>query len=124
LIVLTHQLDVIRQLADETIVLFAGRIVEHGPTMRVMGDSAGHPYTQELLRAHADPGRSRPLELAAVPAVGCAYALRCDRALEARCTSALPPLTAGESATHAVRCWWQVPPTSPASATQRPVDPS
>ncbi len=46
----THDLRVVRSVAHETLVLYRGRVVEHGPTGAVFADP-GHPYTRRLLMA-------------------------------------------------------------------------
>jgi oligopeptide transport system ATP-binding protein len=46
-ILISHDLAVVRQLADETIVLRHGTVVERGPTARIL-DNPQHPYTQQL----------------------------------------------------------------------------
>ena len=50
---ITHDLAVMRQMADRVYVLYRGEIVEHGPTEEVMS-RPGHPYTRQLLRSAAD----------------------------------------------------------------------
>jgi ABC-type glutathione transport system ATPase component len=54
-ILISHDLAVVRQLTDETIVLRRGIVVERGPTARVL-DSPRHPYTQQLRASVPRPG--------------------------------------------------------------------
>jgi len=54
-ILISHDLAVVRQLANETIVLRHGTVVEHGPTARVL-DNPEHPYTQQLRASVPRPG--------------------------------------------------------------------
>ncbi|MFM2071344.1 MAG: hypothetical protein RLZZ623_1607 [Actinomycetota bacterium] len=104
----THDLAVVANLADRVAVMYAGRIVEEGPT-RTIFESPSHPYTRYLTAAAPDisgdqaivglggrapsPGK-RP--------VGCAFALRCELAVDA-CRSSFPAVTE-VSLGHTVRC--------------------
>ena len=54
-IVISHNLAVVRQLTDETLVLHRGTVVERGPTGRVL-DNPQHPYTKRLRASVARPG--------------------------------------------------------------------
>ena len=109
----THDLSVIARLAQRVIVMYAGRVVEHGPT-RAIFRAPQHPYTAGLLAALPKPvGDERP-ELAQIPGAppdpaaippGCPFQPRCRQAID-RCAAELPPLTRrGEGA---AACW--VPP--------------
>jgi peptide/nickel transport system ATP-binding protein len=92
---ISHNLAVVRYMASSIAVMYLGRIVEHGPAERVLGDPQ-HPYTRELLAAvpgePAPPAQAehtaglttgRPAEPAAEPAdphhppAGCRYHPRC-----------------------------------------------
>ncbi|MDR3099544.1 MAG: ABC transporter ATP-binding protein [Paraburkholderia sp.] len=98
LIWITHDLSVVAGLADELAVMYAGRIVEHGPVDAVL-DEPQHPYTAGLIaslpslnqrgeRLRQIPGMTP--NLLAMPA-GCAFAPRCAHA-SAAC-GARPELT-------------------------------
>jgi peptide/nickel transport system ATP-binding protein len=95
---ITHDLGVIRQMADRTAVMYAGKIVETAST-RVLFDRAAHPYTQRLLRCRPDrQRRGRALETipGMVPdpeafAPGCRFCDRCPHAF-APCRDQEPPL--------------------------------
>ncbi|MFE4217183.1 ABC transporter ATP-binding protein [Streptomyces sp. NPDC056844] len=61
-LLLSHDLDVVRELADEVLVMRGGRVVEQGPAHRIL-DGPAHPWTKELLAEprtlpYADPGRT------------------------------------------------------------------
>ncbi len=104
----SHDLAVVGTLANRVAVMYAGRVVEIGPTHDLFR-AAAHPYTQRLIAAipHLTGGREligiggRAPSPGRRPA-GCMFAPRCTFAQE-RCTVALPelrPIAAG----HAVRC--------------------
>jgi dipeptide transport system ATP-binding protein len=96
---ISHNLAVVEHIADEVMVMYLGRVVEHGPT-RVLFDQPRHPYTQALLAAtpRLDPGERQVRALAIGeppsplnPPPGCAYASRCPLA-QARCRESAPVL--------------------------------
>jgi peptide/nickel transport system ATP-binding protein len=102
---ITHDLAVVAELCDRVYVMYAGRIVEHGPTAAVLRRPL-HPYTAALLRSLPDQGQPRGM-LAAIPGTaataadsdsGCAFAPRCAYA-HARCAT-LPPLIPIRSMVH------------------------
>lgn len=107
LLFITHDLGVVSQIADRTLVMYAGRIVEEGPTAEVLC-APRHPYTQGLLRAAPRLSRERlvPIpgtvpDLDALPS-GCAFGPRCHQHIS-ECDAAVPKLReAGEN--HAARC--------------------
>lgn len=107
---ITHDLGVASELCDEIAVLYAGRVVEKGPTPEVLANPR-HPYTAGLLAAVPRFSRNReplkvipgePLRLTRVVA-GCAFAPRCDRAI-GKCQSEDPFLEQSDGSTH-VACW-------------------
>ncbi|MCC7282709.1 MAG: ABC transporter ATP-binding protein [Acetobacteraceae bacterium] len=98
LLLITHNLGVVAQSAHRVAVMYAGRLVEEGPTAEIFAHPA-HPYTRGLLAATPRPGRRMlPVPIpGTVPAPGslrwrgCAFAARCPAVLDA-CRDAPPPL--------------------------------
>jgi oligopeptide/dipeptide ABC transporter ATP-binding protein len=85
ILLVTHDMGVIAELADRVAVMYAGRVVEQGPVQTMFADPL-HPYTQALQACVPRPDRPAPARLAsiaggppdptALPA-GCAFAARC-----------------------------------------------
>ncbi|NDJ61792.1 MAG: ABC transporter ATP-binding protein [Chloroflexi bacterium] len=107
----THDLASARYFADETMVMYAGHIVESGGSEELTQDPQ-HPYTQLLLSAVPDPARglrTQETEIAGeVPSLsevgeGCPFAARCPHVMS-RCREAMPPVTR-LSETRWVRCY-------------------
>ncbi len=107
-ILVTHDIAVAAEVADEVIVMYAGRIVEQGPIRTILRDPQ-HPYTRGLLGANVKPGQhDRPLaipgsppNLAGIPNC-CTFAPRCSM-VQQECWMDLPMLTpVGEG--HVARC--------------------
>ncbi|MGO9358500.1 MAG: ABC transporter ATP-binding protein [Xanthobacteraceae bacterium] len=112
MVFITHNLGVVADVADSVMVMYAGRIVEHGHVRTVM-TAPLMPYTQGLIRAVPSltlPERFEPLTSipGTVPSPtelppGCSFAPRCAFAVSGLCDAGLPPLE--EAAVgHAVRC--------------------
>ncbi len=87
---ITHDFGVVGQLCDRVAVMYAGRMVEEGPTEAVLRAPA-HPYTARLIACVPELGEGRR-EMAAIPGLppavddlppGCAFAPRCDKATDA-----------------------------------------
>ncbi|OOV87722.1 ABC transporter ATP-binding protein [Oceanospirillum linum] len=99
LILITHDLGVVSQVTQKAIVMYAGRIIEQGPTREIIND-AQHPYTQGLMNAlpqMAIPGQRLNQIRGSMPSLqkiptGCAFNPRCDYLRDA-CTKQLPGYT-------------------------------
>jgi peptide/nickel transport system ATP-binding protein len=99
---ISHNLAVISRMCDRVGVLYAGALIEEGPTAEVFGDPR-HPYTVGLLRCLPRPGRRKDHgRLDSIPGSpptpdedipGCLFAPRCGLA-EEKCRSLTPPFFA------------------------------
>mgnify|MGYP001205313016 CR=1 FL=1 len=108
LLLITHDLGVVAEVADRVAVMYAGRIVESGPVRAILRTPA-HPYTRGLLASipHGRRGERLAAIDGTVPAPGqrppgCAFAPRCSQR-RAGCDAAPPPEVAVADG-HTVRC--------------------
>jgi peptide/nickel transport system ATP-binding protein len=105
----THDIASARYVADEVMVMYAGQIVEHGPTDEVLQHPL-HPYTQLLLSAVPNPAKGLRMEKlppranrSLVPShLGCRFVDRCPLAVES-CFDT-PPALLELRTNHFVRC--------------------
>lgn len=106
---ISHNIAVVSQLCDRLYVMYAGRIVEAGPTRAVL-EAPQHPYTQALLRCLPERAESKA-ELEAIPGTvpnlleppqGCFYRPRCPEAND-QCLAKPPSMTSAPD--HLVACW-------------------
>jgi peptide/nickel transport system ATP-binding protein len=113
IVLITHDLGVVADLADRVAVMYAGRVVETAEVHEIFAKPQ-HPYTVGLLGAspaawrHAETHRLSEIPglvpvLSAQPDA-CTFADRCSRADDS-CTTSQPELTAG---VHRVACWHPV----------------
>jgi peptide/nickel transport system ATP-binding protein len=99
LVFISHDIALVRYMADHVALFYRGHLVEFGPTDAVFAPPY-HPYTQMLLASVPDP--AAPAERAAsreADAVapeettrGCAFAARCARRIDGTCTEIEPPI--------------------------------
>ncbi len=107
LVLVSHDLGVVRRIADRVIIMYAGRVVEEGPASAIFA-APRHPYTQGLLASALQQGDGErlyevpgtPPDLASLPP-GCSFRPRCPFAFD-RCVT-MPEL-APAGATHQARC--------------------
>ena len=123
IILITHDLGMVAEVADDIVVMYAGKLVEEANVYDLF-DAPSHPYTQGLLKSLPSPEfrveeltpiRGQPPDLSRVP-VGCSFAPRCDYRMDV-CTREEPPFR--EIAVgHRSRCWLEqapVPGSAPAA---------
>jgi oligopeptide/dipeptide ABC transporter ATP-binding protein len=111
-ILITHDLGVVARLSDDIAVMYAGRIVEHGPKRSIFYDPQ-HPYTWGLLGSIPRIDRPKPPRLHAIPGQppslirspqGCKFRPRCEHAFD-KCFEEPPLVSRVDEAGHLDRCW-------------------
>ncbi|MET7709912.1 ABC transporter ATP-binding protein [Micromonospora sp. NPDC005413] len=112
-LIITHDLGVIADIADRVVVMYAGRVVERAPVLDLFAYPR-HRYTAGLLSASPQPGRhagtDRLTEIPGlVPVLSiqpdlCTFADRCPAA-DAQCRDAAPPLEGVGGTDHLAACW-------------------
>lgn len=110
IIIITHDLGVIAEMADDVAVMYAGHVVENGPVHAIF-NTPRHPYTQALLgaipRLHHWPDRLTTIEGAppslTVDIVGCPFYARCGVRVD-RCKTENPTLMEIREG-HTCACW-------------------
>ena len=115
-ILVTHDLGVVADIADRVVVMYAGRVVEQGTLDEIFYDPQ-HPYTWGLLGSITRVDQDRSEKLPAIPGLppsllappsGCRFRPRCPHSFD-RCQEE-PPLSGRvpDSADHLDRCWLEV----------------
>ena len=111
MIFITHDLSLLVQLADEIVVMYAGRLVERA-SARALFAAPRHPYTLGLLNSFP-PMHGAKSELNGIPGSppdlsrppsGCSFHPRCPYAMP-RCSSDVPELVGLDGGTRSVACW-------------------
>jgi oligopeptide/dipeptide ABC transporter ATP-binding protein len=111
-ILITHDLGVIADVADEVVVMYGGMVMEHADRMTTF-TAYHHPYTEGLLQSlpayGGERARLRPIPgqppSPINPSAGCPFAARCPYVMD-RCLVEMPPLAqAGTELGHRSACW-------------------
>ena len=115
IVLITHDMGAVAEMADRVMVMYAGRVIEQGTAAQVLGEP-GHPYTRGLIECLPELGSSAigedrealPEIAGMVPSIwelgsGCAFRERCPHAHD-RCDQ-LPPLFSAHGSRHAAACW-------------------
>lgn len=110
IIIITHDMGVVSEIADEVLVMYAGRMVERA-TKKALFANPEHPYTQGLMNSVPRVDKKRTDRLEAIPGqpasllnlpTGCAFSTRCSKVFE-KC-SEQPPFRA-DSTGHGSACF-------------------
>jgi oligopeptide/dipeptide ABC transporter ATP-binding protein len=100
ILMITHNLNVVRHVADQMAIMYLGRFIEQGHSRQIFSQPR-HPYTAALLSANPSPDpNAQPSQIELIGDVpsllqrpsGCEFHTRCPRA-QARCRSSFPDLT-------------------------------
>jgi peptide/nickel transport system ATP-binding protein len=110
ILLITHDLGIVAERADRTMVMYAGQVVESAPTGNLLA-APRHPYTQALLASlpqYAEPGRplstlKGQLNIRSMTTDGCSFAERCPHATS-RCRAENQELH-DINPSHSLRCW-------------------
>ncbi len=119
-IFISHDLSVVRHVADRVAVMYLGRIIEAGTTEEVF-DRPRHPYTAALMSASPQldvsgtSARQRIVLEGEIPSPldppsGCRFRTRCWKAQEICATDAPPPIGSPDSITHVAECHFPLAP--------------
>lgn len=108
IILITHDLALVSEVADEVLVMYSGRVVEYASAQEIFNNPQ-HPYTKGLLKALPQGGSDRLQVIEGQPPsvrdeiLGCAFNPRCEFVLE-KC-KANPPKLIDKGENHKVSCW-------------------
>ena len=115
MVLVTHDLGVVAGRTDETMVMYAGNVVEKSSTKELFADMQ-HPYTEALFRSIPKTSErshtrltaiaGRPPDLIAPPS-GCSFSPRCPY-VQQKCREEKPPLIPVNNGSHLSACWFPV----------------
>ena len=115
MVLVTHDLGVVAGRTDETMVMYAGNVVEKSSTKELFADMQ-HPYTEALFRSIPKTSErshtrltaiaGRPPDLIAPPS-GCSFSPRCPY-VQQKCREEKPPLIPENNGSHLSACWFPV----------------
>ncbi len=109
ILIITHDLNLIGQYADEVSVMYAGSIVENAQSLEFFKNTL-HPYSKALLKALPDKGTEQLYTIKGAPPSiyenisGCRFNPRCEKCLKDKCTATAPRLTEA-APLHYVSCF-------------------
>jgi peptide/nickel transport system ATP-binding protein/oligopeptide transport system ATP-binding protein len=115
IVMITHNLGVVSQIADHVAVMYLGKVVEYSD-VRTVYHHALHPYTEGLLNSVPVFGKKGGKVLVPITGMvpssatdiqGCAFAERCPRVMDI-CRERVPELVKVSSG-HQVACWLHIP---------------
>ena len=113
LILITHNLGVVSSYADQTAVMYAGKILEKGPTKEIINKPM-MPYTEALIKSAPSLNAPPHSKLKIIPGMqpnvlnlpeGCSFYQRCSYAEEI-CKKEIPSIETNGCGDHTYRCWY------------------
>lgn len=112
LLLITHDIGVVAEMADTVMVMYAGQIIERGSAKQIF-DQPSHPYTQGLFASRPEAGYQRgalPTIKGTVPSLknfprGCRFHPRCPYVMEKCKIGQVPNFTLVETPPHISKCW-------------------
>lgn len=115
MVLVTHDLGVVAGRTDETMVMYAGNVVEKSSTKELFEDMQ-HPYTEALFRSIPKTSERSHTRLTAIagrppdlidPPSGCSFSPRCPY-VQQKCREEEPPLIPVNNGSHFSACWFPV----------------
>ena len=115
MVLVTHDLGVVAGRTDETMVMYAGNVVEKSSTKELFADMQ-HPYTEALFRSIPKTSERSHTRLTAIagrppdlidPPSGCSFSPRCPY-VQQKCREEKPPLIPVNNGSHLSACWFPV----------------
>lgn len=111
ILLITHDMGVISELADDVVVMYMGNVVESGNIKEIL-EKPAHPYTKALLKSVPILGKGKSQEIEPIKGttpdpydrpIGCQFHPRCDYYQNEHCLKFPPMESVNEK--HTVRCW-------------------
>ncbi len=100
ILIITHDLGIVAELADDVAVMYASKVVEYAPVKELFANPL-HPYTVGLFQSRPEVGKSRDQKLRTIPGMvpsplhfpaGCKFHPRCPYNDQTRCVAEEPEL--------------------------------
>ncbi len=112
LLLITHDIDVVAEMADTVMVMYAGHIIESGTALQIF-DRPSHPYTQGLFNSRPEVGYPRgslPTIKGSVPSLrqfptGCRFHPRCPYVMDICKQGKVPDFILATDPDHVAKCW-------------------
>lgn len=112
ILLITHDMGIVAEMADEVIVMYTSQAMEKGSVYEIF-DQMAHPYTMGLFgsrpSSYAGGGRLLPIEGSVPPLAnypkGCRFHPRCPYVMEKCCSGLVPEFPVGRSKSHLSKCW-------------------
>ena len=112
ILLITHDMGIVAEMADDVIVMYTSQSMERGSVYEIF-DQMSHPYTMGLFGSrpsiHAGKGKLTPIEGTVPPLTkypgGCRFHPRCPYVMEKCLRGEVPEFSVGKSGSHLSKCW-------------------